>query len=122
MYRTKNWLPIEDLFTNLDDYKFKSFDFDTYENDGNYFIEIMLPGFEKENIKLDYNDKKIIIKAERIPNNEYEYIQKNSFFGKKSETYKLNFEPEKIDAEFENGVLRMKLKRKESNLPVIKFK
>ncbi len=122
MYRTKNWLTINDLFNDWDNYNpYHKLSYDTYENNNEFFIEAMLPGFKKENIKIDYNDKKLTIKSEREKNENFEYYQTNSFFGKINESFKLPFEPESIEASFENGVLRIKLNKKVSNLPAIKF-
>lgn len=124
MYNTKNWLTISDIFNDIEGgynmpYKFI---YDTYEHKGDFYIELMLPGFKKEDIKIDYDDKKINIKIERNKNEEFDYYKNNSFFGKATETFKIHFEPESIDAEFNEGVLRLKLKKKESNIPIIKFK
>lgn len=122
MYNKKNWLMMNDFFKELNDFNGKMFQFDTYKRDDEYFIEVMLPGFKKEMINIDYEDKKINIRVERKEDEKLDYIQKNTFFGKASETYTIPFEPDSIDAEYENGVLILKLKRKKENTPVIKFK
>lgn len=109
------------FFQKRKDCSLMSYDFGSIESSGNYFLEIMLPGFEKEDINIDYNEKELIIKAERKENEKFEYYSKGSFFGKINERFKLSFEPEEIDAKYENGVLRVELKRKKKDIPKIKF-
>jgi HSP20 family protein len=115
-------MTINDLFSDWDGYKsYHKLSYDTYENNKEFFIEVMLPGFKKDDIKIDYNDKKLTIKSEREKNEKFDYYQINTFFGKINESFKLPFEPESIEVSFEDGVLRIKLNKKESNLPAIKF-
>ena len=89
--------------------------YDIVETENDYLLEFMLPGFKKENIKLDLKENNYLsIEAERkeIYDN---YNKKGSFFGKYSETIKLpeNINTNKINAEFKNGVLKLTLPKKE---------
>ena len=38
---------------------------DIYEEDGKYVLEASIPGFNKEDVKIEYEDGTIIISAER---------------------------------------------------------
>ncbi len=127
MYKTKSLMTFNDILNDFNEinkcgYYNSKIQYDTYEHENDYFLEMMLPGFEKENIKIDYDDRKITLKAERKPNDDYEYHKKGSFFGKIVETFTLSFEPEVINAEFNDGVLTLKIEKKKTKNPIIKFK
>lgn len=98
-----------DLFGdyNNDAYLMKS---DIYTKDGIYTIDIDLPGFNKENINIDYNNGYLNITAEKLE--EFEdnnnYIRREKIYG----TYKRAYYVGKIDensikANYTNGVLKI---------------
>ena len=125
--KISNYSDFDDLFFPLlnsdNTYTQTSIKYDhgTIEPSGDYFIDVMLPGFKKENIKLDYDNKSIIVKAERTEDDNISYALKNSGFGKISERWKISFEPKEINATYENGVLRILMKRKKEDIPKINF-
>jgi HSP20 family protein len=94
-----------------------------FESDSDFKIEMMLPGFTKEDLKINFHEELLTIK---VDNKEVE--------GQKSEEYKFvrrefdvyNFEKQfkvpqsvntaAIDARFENGILNIVLPKKEEVL------
>ena len=109
------------MFERYFDDTIKLTKYDVYVQDGIFYLDVMLPGFEKDDISIDYVDKEIIISGTRKkPENRHYQIRK-SFFGEFNERFSINFEPETIEASYENGVLSLKLKRNEKNKPKIKF-
>ncbi|MCR5601641.1 MAG: Hsp20/alpha crystallin family protein [Ruminococcus sp.] len=94
-------------------------------DDGNkYVLESELPGFEKEDIKLDINGTQLTISAEHSTNSDEKddkgnYIRRERMFG----SYKRSFDigdtdPEAISAEYKNGILTIELPKKAPEAPV----
>ena len=91
-----------------------------FESENDFRIEMMLPGFAKEDLKINFHNEMLTIK-----------VDNKSTEGQKNEEYKLvrrefdvyNFEKqfkvpesvktEGIDAKFENGILNIVLPKKE---------
>jgi len=88
------------------------------ENENSYGLDLSLPGFSKEDIKIEINDGIISISS------EVEKNEKNSFF--KSSFEKKYFLPEdadndNIEATMENGILSITLNKKEENTTKVKY-
>ena len=91
-----------------------------------YVMESELPGFEKEDIKLDINGSYLVISAEHNSENDQKddngrYIRRERSFG----SYKRSFDisdvnAENISAEYKNGVLCIDLPKKKPEEPVAK--
>ncbi len=103
-----------------DDSKMKC---DIYEKDDVFHIEMDLPGFTKDEIKVECNNGNLIISAEK--NNEKEdkednkkYLRKERVYGKYSRSFYLgDIKEDEIEAKFENGILHIsvpKLEEKET--------
>ena len=92
---------------------------DIYEKDGNYHIEMDVPGFDKKDISIEANDGYLTITAEK--NNEDEeknenknYIRRERVYGKVERSFYLgDLDQDKIDAEFKNGILNIVVPKKE---------
>lgn len=102
---------------------------DIYEKDGDYHIEMDIPGFTKEDISLEAKDGYLTVKAEK--NNETEeetdknYIRRERVYGKYERSFYLgDLDQERIDASFNNGVLNIIVPKKEAedNKKVIEIK
>lgn len=117
----RNYLLNDYYLRNKNQEVFGLSNYDVFTSNGDYFIDLLIPGIEKKDIKIDYNDGKLTIRGERKEKDGVDYLNKNSFFGKIVENYKIPFEPEKIKAELNNGVLRICLKRKKKDIPSIEF-
>lgn len=83
---------------------------DIYENDGVYTIDVDLPGFNKENIELEYNNGYLNItatKEERIDDSS-NYIRKERIYGTYKRSYYVgDIQEDSIKASYENGVLKI---------------
>ncbi|CCQ94520.1 18 kDa heat shock protein [[Clostridium] ultunense Esp] len=94
---------------------------DIKERDKEYILEAELPGANKDNIILEIKDDILTISVERKEelNEEKEnYIRRERRYG----SFRRNFyvegvNQEKIKAKFDNGVLRVKLPKKEGTPP-----
>ena len=92
---------------------------DIYEKDGNYHIEMDIPGFKKDEISVETKDGYLTIKAEK--NNEVNeedekknYIRRERTYGKYERSFYLgDLDEDKIDAKFENGMLKLTVPKKE---------
>lgn len=99
-----------DDFMSLKENKMKC---DIYEKDNMYHIEVDIPGFNKEKIKIEVNNDFLIITAEKQNeiNNDNEnknYIHRERTYGKYQRTFYLkNLDSNNINASFENGVLKI---------------
>lgn len=83
---------------------------DIIETDKEYVVELALAGVKKEDIKLNLENDVLSISAER-KESENKYNRKQTFYGKyeKSFTLPKTIDIEKIDASFENGILKLNI-------------
>ncbi len=90
-----------------------SFSVDLKENENEYLIEADLPGVEKGDIHLDYNNGYLTISAKRdslVEDKKDNYVRKERSHGEfKRCFYVDNIDEEKIQASFNNGVLNVSL-------------
>lgn len=80
---------------------------DVIENDNEFVVEIMLPGFKKENISVNVEDDVLEIEGERKVDDKLKYNRKGSFFGTVKVAYQLPdyIVGDKVDASFADGIL-----------------
>ena len=87
------------------------FSADVRETDNEYLVSAELPGVNKEDIKLDYEDNNLIIKARRQEVHDESrdsYIRKERSYGEFSRAFYIdNVNKEGIRAKFENGELKI---------------
>ena len=92
-----------------------------YENNDENIIVAKLPGLKKEDIAIVYKDNSIKISGERIKEkNEKNNIQlRERFYGKFERSIMLSekIDSEKIQAEFKNGLLIIKLPKSSETKP-----
>ena len=111
---------LDDIFDDLGRGA-KTFDMkcDVYEKDGNYNVEMDIPGFDKKDIKIECEDGVLVITAEK--NNEVNdedqdrrYIRRERVYGKVSRTFNFaDIDEENIKAEFTNGMLKLTIPKTE---------
>ena len=81
-----------------------------------YKLEADLPGFKKEDIKIDINDKRLIIKAERSSESEENkqgYVRKERSYGSFTRSFDVSaIETGEITATYTDGVLTMTLPKR----------
>lgn len=91
---------------------------DIYEEDGKYVLEASIPGFNKEDVKIECEDGNIIISAERkadeVSNNKKYLRRERHFHGKCERRFYLGeIDEENIKASFNNGILKVIAPKKE---------
>ena len=96
---------------------------DIKEEDGKYVLEADMPGFNKEDIKLDVDNDILTISAERHSEHEDKdkagnYIRCERSYGKYSRSFDVSaIDSEKITATYDNGVLTLDMPKKEELIP-----
>lgn len=100
---------------------------DIKEKKDKYVIEMDLPGFEKENIKLELNNGYLTIKGKQennIDEEEEKYVHKERFYGECTRSFFVgdNIKEEDIDAEFKNGMLKIDIPKKEEQKEISETK
>lgn len=82
---------------------------DIYEKDGNYKIEIDVPGFDKKDIKIECKKGYLTVTAKRTveeDNSDKNYIRKERSYGEYTRSFYLgDVDTESIEAKFNNGTL-----------------
>jgi len=91
---------------------------DYYETEKDVVVECELPGMDKKDIKININDNRLNIYAERSDENEKKgknYFRKERIYGKTERTVLLPeyADTDNVKASFENGVLELKVAKKE---------
>lgn len=94
----------------------------------NDFFDIMaeLPGFTKEQISVDFKENTLLISVSSENNNSYENAKiwlKERFHSNKERSFIFDdlIDVDNINANFENGVLNLKLPKKENSTLVKKI-
>ena len=82
----------------------------------NYLLDISIPGYEKENIKLELENGYLTVTAEQNSESDSEdkkekYIRRERYYGKCSRTFYVGdgLTEEEIKASYKNGVLEITL-------------
>ena len=94
---------------------------DIKEKKDKYVIEMDLPGFEKENIKLELNNGYLTISGKqenKIDEEEEKYVHKERFYGECTRSFYVgdNIKEEDINAEFKNGILKIDIPKKQEQI------
>lgn len=86
------------------------------ENEKNYTVEVVAPGFRKEDFKLKVDDDMLTISAEtrserKEPENGREYTRREYSYNSFTRTFHLpdNVQDDKISASYHDGVLELQL-------------
>lgn len=89
---------------------------DIYEKNGDYHIEMDIPGFNKDEIKIEAKKDYLTITAEKSSTEDKEeknYIHRERSYGKYERSFYLNdLDSSSINAEFNNGVLKIVVPKK----------
>ena len=92
---------------------------DVYEKENQIFIEIDMPGFNKENITIELNKGTLNIIAEikYEEQEEKKYLcRERAHYGKYQRSFYLGeVEEDKIDAKFDNGILYICIPKKQED-------
>lgn len=118
-----------DLFNAFHDFEndffggsaMQSFKTDIKDEGDKYVMEAELPGFEKEDIKLDISGNNLVLTAEHKAETEDKqdkYIRRERTYGSYQRSFDLTgIDAEKIDAEYKNGILTLNLPKMQETAP-----
>ena len=116
---------LDDVFDDFMFPRVKESDFgkmrcDIYEKDNVYYLEMDIPGFDRNdvNIEIDDNDYLTITAEKNNENTEEDesknYIRKERSYGKYQRSFYVGgIDKENIEAEFVNGILKVTMPKKE---------
>ena len=90
---------------------------DIYEKDGAYVVEVDVPGFRKNDIKIEFNKGSLTIIAEHhkeeIDRSKKYIHRERKIYGKLERTIYLGeVDEDKISASFEDGILKIEAPKK----------
>ena len=119
-------LPTRFYFDNAFDQLFgnegsKMMNCDIYEKDNTYHVEMDLPGFKKDEIKVECNKGNLVITAEKSSNDEdkdedKKYLRRERSYGKYSRSFYLgDIKEDAIEAKFDNGTLSISIPKIDEN-------
>lgn len=97
------------------DHKMAGFKVDVQDKGDAYLIEADLPGFDKENVQITYENQYLTIHAKRdaeTEDKEGNYIRRERVCGEFKRSFFIdNINPEDVEALFKNGILSVTLKK-----------
>lgn len=91
-----------------------------------YVMEVELPGFTKEDIKLDINGSYLVLTAEHKnekdeKDDKGKYIRRERSYGSYTRSFDITgVDTENISAEYKDGILKIDLPKKASEEPPVK--
>lgn len=92
---------------------------DVYEKDDNYIIELDVPGYNKENLKVEYSNGYISIIGTKKDSKEEanrKYIRKERVYGMyKRDFYVGKIDYNKVNAKYKDGVLILIIPKKNNS-------
>lgn len=94
---------------------------DIRDNEGSYELDIDMPGFSKEDIKVELKDGYLTISASTKTDNDEKdengkYIRRERYMGSCSRRFHVgdSVKQEDIKAKFENGILKLSVPKEEA--------
>lgn len=90
---------------------------DVYTDKSTYFVDIELPGVKKHNVHVKVEGNVLHVAAERTETEtKYFFLRRERPVGKVEQSFRLgdNLDLEKLEANFEDGVLRLSVPLKAS--------
>ena len=86
---------------------------DVYETDNEYVFEFELPGFKKDDVKVQVEANVLTEEKKEEKDKNYHIVERRYGSFKRQFSLPEDSDVEKIDAKFENGVLELKVQKKE---------
>ena len=92
------------------------------ESEKEYHIELMVPGFKKEDLKINIDDDILTISAESkvdsMENDQREYTRRDYSYNAFTRSFTLpeNVKADNIEANYSDGVLRLGLPKSETSI------
>ncbi len=95
---------------------------DIHKTDDGIVVQAELPGVKKEDVSVEVKENILIIRGERKTDesiNEENYFRRERCFGSFSRSFTLNeaIHPDKINAKFKDGVLKITIPEPEETKP-----
>lgn len=110
---------LDDIFNDFVSTKRNDMKCDIYEKDGYYHIEMDIPGFGKDDIKIEAKDGYLTINAEKnVEENDEDknYIRRERTYGRYERSFYLgDFNDTDVEAQFKDGILKIIIPKKEQN-------
>ena len=107
---------LDDVFDDLIYKKGTDMKCDIYEKDGDYHIEMDIPGYDKKDIIIEADNGYLTITAEKQNNEndeEKNYIRRERTYGKYQRSFYLgDLETDLVKAEFKDGILKITVPKK----------
>lgn len=103
--------------------KLSDFQIDVQDLGDAYLLEADLPGFEKQDIKLELHDHRLTIRAERRASSETKdakgsYLRQERTYGSFTRSFDIReIDEANIKAAYENGVLKLTLPKQQEETP-----
>ena len=93
-----------------------------FETEDSFQLELAAPGFGKNEITMSVEGNVLVVsgKQGKEEEREYKYIRREFSVSNFEKSFRLSkkIDQEKINASFENGILRVSLPKKEEAIPV----
>ena len=104
----------DDFFDRKDRMNFNLMKTDIREDENSYLLEVDLPGYSKDDIKIDITDGYLTINAKvEKENNEDKknYVRRERFTGEVSRSFYVgeDIKEEEVKASFKNGILTLEV-------------
>jgi HSP20 family protein len=95
---------------------------DIYDQEDKVVIKAELPGVDKKDIQVDLKDRVLTLKGERTHEKEVKeekFYRKERAYGKFERAFTLpaGLDPEKVSADFKDGVLKIEVPKPEEEKP-----
>ena len=107
------------MFPTVKENDFGKMKCDIYEKDGVFYLEMDIPGFDKNDVDIQIDDNDYLtITAEKTSVNDdidnKNYIRKERVYGKYQRSFYIGeIDKNAIEASFENGILKISMPKKE---------
>ena len=118
----------DDFFTRKDKMSFQLMKTDIQEDENKYLLEVDLPGYNKEDIKIDVTDGYLTINAKITKEDNDEdknYVRRERFTGEATRSFYVgeDIKEDEIKASFKNGILTLEVPKvnPEEKLPEKKY-
>ena len=112
------WEDTSSSFSNKNEHKLMKTDI--RELDGNYLLEVEIPGVKKEDVKAEIDKGYLTVKASSNTENSEKdkdgrFIRRERYIGQYSRTFLVgeHINQEDIKAKFEDGILKLSFPKKE---------
>ena len=104
----------DDFFDRKDRMNFNLMKTDIREDENSYLLEVDLPGYSKDDIKIDITDGYLTInaKVEKEDNDENKnYVRRERFTGEVTRTFYVgeDIKEDEVKASFKNGILTLEV-------------